>query len=184
MAGSTAAFCTYPLDFIRARLTVQEGGGKSQYNGIFHGMKTVYNREGFLALYRGLWPTLVGVFPYIAIDFVIYEALKPYAPKRPHTNQPTSLGIVACGGTAGLVSQTLAFPLELIRRRLQVQGFIKSNYNYSGGILNAFKQTIKYEGISGLYRGMTVNYVKCVPTIGIGFLVYERMAEFLGLNAE
>lgn len=81
-------------------------------------------KEGFRALYRGLWPTMVGVFPYIGIDFATYETLKPHAPKRPHSNEPSTLGVLACGGFAGALSQTIAFPLELIRRRLQVQGFV------------------------------------------------------------
>ena len=181
LAGTAAAVLTYPLDFIRARLTIQMGD-KPRYKGIVHGMSTVVRKEGVFALYRGLWPTMVGVFPYIGVDFAVYETLKPYAPKIEGTHQTTSLGLLVVGGIAGGVSQTLAFPLELIRRRLQVQGFVKNEYDYNGGIWDALKKTVKKDGVKGLYRGLVPNYLKAVPSIGIGFLVYERMKTVLGLE--
>lgn len=48
MAGSpgmAASAITYPLDFIRARLTVQTAGNR-QYNGIVHGVRQVIQTEG------------------------------------------------------------------------------------------------------------------------------------------
>eukprot|EP00127_Corallochytrium_limacisporum_P002133 Clim_evm27s108 gene=Clim_evmTU27s108 len=180
-AGITAASLTYPLDFIRARLTVQHNDNM-QYKGIADGVRQVVQKEGFFALYRGLWPTIVGVFPYIGIDFAVYETLRPYIPRNPNTDDPSVVGLLAVGGFAGAVSQTIAFPLELVRRRLQVQGFVHSEYNYSGGIWNAITLTVRKEGVRGLYSGLSANYIKAVPSIGIGFVVYERMKNVLGIH--
>jgi hypothetical protein len=33
-------------------------------------------QEGFLSLYRGLAPTLVGIAPYAAINFASYDLIK------------------------------------------------------------------------------------------------------------
>jgi solute carrier family 25 phosphate transporter 23/24/25/41 len=62
LAGMTACLLTYPLDFVRARLTLQ-----GAYKGIFHTMSTVVRESGYRGLFKGLWPSLVGVFPYIGI---------------------------------------------------------------------------------------------------------------------
>ena len=62
MAGMTACLLTYPLDFIRARLTLQ-GGSNVQYKGIVHGISSVVKESGVRGLYKGLWPSLVGIFP-------------------------------------------------------------------------------------------------------------------------
>ena len=66
LAGSTACAITYPLDLVRARLTLQSASN-AKYKGIVHGLQCVVREEGFLALYRGLWPSLAGIFPYIGI---------------------------------------------------------------------------------------------------------------------
>ena len=182
-AGIGAAFFTYPLDFIRARLTIQSSAAPA-YNGIIHGIKTVAKTEGPLALFRGLWPTCLGVFPYIGIDFAMYETLKHsrFCPRVPNSDQRTISGLLVCGGIAGLVSQTIAFPLELVRRRLQIQGFGGADYGYRGGVFDALRTTVRNEGFRGLYRGLSANYVKAVPSIGISFVVYERMKHQLGIS--
>lgn len=61
---------------------------------IWHGLRTVARKEGPLALFRGLWPTMLGVFPYIGIDFAIYETLKHsrFCPRVPGSDQRTVLG--------------------------------------------------------------------------------------------
>ncbi|XXQ32768.1 Calmodulin [Plasmodiophora brassicae] len=183
-AGMAASAITYPLDFIRARLTVQTAGNR-QYNGIVHGVRQVIQTEGAPALFRGLWPTLVGVFPYIGIDFAVYETLKPLMPRKTSPDGvdggTTALGLLFAGGVAGLISQTVAFPLELIRRRLQVQGFTECAYGYNGGIWDAVKKTVAKDGPLGLYRGMSANVLKAVPSISVSFLVYENCKSRFGI---
>lgn len=66
LAGSTACALTYPLDLVRARLTLQSSTN-AKYKGIVHGLQCVVRDEGVLALYRGLWPSIAGIFPYIGI---------------------------------------------------------------------------------------------------------------------
>lgn len=71
------AVATYPLDLVRARLSIatanlsQTGGGPSAFTaedaklGISGMTKKVYHTEGGLrGLYRGCWATAVGVAPY------------------------------------------------------------------------------------------------------------------------
>lgn len=158
MAGMTAQAITYPLDFIRARLTLQ-GGSSVAYRGITHGLVTVVNQSGVLGLYKGLWPSLVGVFPYIGIDFAVYETLRTHLPAscKNEKGDTSRTALFACGATAGIVGQTFAYPLDLIRRRMQVQGFQDTRYNYQGGILRTMQQIVKEEGIKGLYKGMIPN---------------------------
>ena len=65
LAGITSVACTYPLDIVRTRLSVQSAGltGKEvnkKLPGIWQTMKIIYHTEGgIFALYRGLLPTLM-----------------------------------------------------------------------------------------------------------------------------
>jgi len=182
-AGMTACLLTYPLDFIRARLTLQ-GGDHVQYRGIWHGLSSVVRDSGVRGMYKGLWPSLVGIFPYIGIDFAVYETLRTHLPPsmKNERGESSRVALFCCGAVAGMVGQTVAYPLDLVRRRMQVQGFGGTNYTYKGGILATMKQIVQAEGIQGLYRGMIPNYVKVVPAVSVSFLVYEQMRRILDKN--
>jgi solute carrier family 25 phosphate transporter 23/24/25/41 len=59
-AGMTASAVTYPLDFARGRISGKLGiGGQKAYGGIVQTIVLTVKDEGFLALYKGMTPTLV-----------------------------------------------------------------------------------------------------------------------------
>lgn len=65
-------FCTYPLDIVRTRLSIQSasfaelGSKPKKLPGMWATMTTMYKTEGgIVALYRGIVPTVTGVAPYV-----------------------------------------------------------------------------------------------------------------------
>ena len=71
-AGMTATALTHPLDTLRLRLALPNHG----YKGATDAATQIVAKEGILALYRGLLPTLVGIAPYAALNFASYDMLK------------------------------------------------------------------------------------------------------------
>ncbi|CAI7909402.1 unnamed protein product [Closterium sp. NIES-54] len=65
MAGMTATALTHPLDTVRLRMAMPTSG----YSGISHAFGTIIAKEGPLALYKGIFPTLLGIAPYAALNF-------------------------------------------------------------------------------------------------------------------
>lgn len=65
--------------------------------------------------------------PSLAINYCAYETLRSYwmsyQPERAAPTVPMSL---LCGSFAGLVSSTATFPLDLARRRLQLEGQVRA----------------------------------------------------------
>ena len=47
---------------------------------------------------------------------------------------------------------------------------------------SVFKKIIQQEGLPGLYRGITPNFVKVLPAVSISYLVYELVSNKLGVN--
>lgn len=45
-----------------------------------------------------------------------------------------------------------------------------------------FKKIIQQEGIAGLYRGITPNFIKVLPAVSISYVVYEYSSRKLGVN--
>jgi hypothetical protein len=62
MAGTTAVFATFPLDFIRTRLSAQAPGRES-YSGMMDAVRKIYHREGPLAFYRGIGVSCLVILP-------------------------------------------------------------------------------------------------------------------------
>ena len=63
------------------------------------------------------------------------------------------------GGLSGMFAVTITYPSDLIRRRLQLQGFDKTIPKYNG-IIDCSQKIYKMEGVKGFYRGLIANYVK------------------------
>ncbi|XP_074568112.1 mitochondrial adenine nucleotide transporter ADNT1-like [Curcuma longa] len=197
-AGIIAMSATYPMDMVRGRITVQTENSPYQYRGMFHALSTVYREEGFRALYKGWLPSVIGVIPYVGLNFAVYESLKAWLIKsNPYgLAQDSELSVVtrlACGAAAGTVGQTVAYPLDVIRRRMQMVGWkdaasvvtgkgkSKAPLEYTG-MVDAFRNTVRHEGFGALYKGLVPNSVKVVPSIAIAFVTYEGVKDVLGVE--
>ncbi|XP_031274010.1 mitochondrial substrate carrier family protein B-like isoform X2 [Pistacia vera] len=176
LAGITAASATYPLDLVRTRLAAQTN--VIYYRGIWHALQTICREEGVLGLYKGLGATLLGVGPSIAISFSVYETLRSFwQSQRPRDS--TVLVSLACGSLSGIASSTATFPLDLVRRRKQLEGVGGRARVYTTGLFGIFRHIIQTEGFRGMYRGILPEYYKVVPGVGICFMTYETLKMLL-----
>ncbi|KAL0309918.1 UNVERIFIED_CONTAM: Mitochondrial adenine nucleotide transporter ADNT1 [Sesamum radiatum] len=176
LAGITSASATYPLDLVRTRLAAQTNA--IYYQGIRHALHTICRDEGFLGLYKGLGATLLGVGPSIAISFSVYESLR----SSWHSRRPDDSAILVsltCGSLSGIASSTATFPLDLVRRRMQLEGAGGRARVYNTGLFGTFRHIIRTEGFRGLYRGIMPEYYKVVPSVGIVFMTYETLKKLL-----
>ncbi|GLT46627.1 hypothetical protein SLA2020_203710 [Shorea laevis] len=195
-AGIIAMSATYPMDLVRGRLTVQTENSPYQYRGMFHALSTVLREEGPRALYKGWVPSVIGVMPYVGLNFAIYDSLKDWLVKSKPFGlaEDSKLGVItrlACGAVAGTVGQTIAYPSDVIRRRMQMAGWSnaasvvtgdgKAPIEYSG-MIDAFRKTVRCEGFGALYKGLVPNSVKVVPSIAIAFVTYEVVRDLLGVE--
>lgn len=71
------------------------------------------------------------------------------------------------------------FPLDLVRRRMQLEGAGGRARVYNTGLFGAFGRIIQTEGVRGLYRGILPEYYKVVPSVGIVFMTYETLKMLL-----
>jgi len=180
LAGSTGQMITYPLDRARAVMAVTPG---KQYRNLAVVFCNIYKQEGFLALYKGLTPTLLGVIPYAGTSFFTYETLKGYAVRRKggdatHPMLPSPLERLAAGAIAGLLGQTASYPLDIVRRRMQTGQQLGKGNKYCtvvGTLLTVYRK----EGIyRGWYKGLSMNLIKGPLAVSIAYTVndYVRLA--------
>jgi len=178
LAGMTAVLATYPLDLMRARMA-SEVGKNHKYKGIYHGFTTLVRTEGFFSIWKGLGASIQGIVPYAGVNFSVYETLKVLAPKNKDGELQTTWRLI-CGGAAGAIGQTVAYPWDVVRRRRQTMGFAPGSPDIKvTGTYSVMLHIIKKEGPRGLYRGITINYWKVTPAVSISFMVYEWMKDTL-----
>lgn len=130
---------------------------------------------GVRALYRGLITTAVGVAPYVGINFAAYEFLRGVITPPGKSSVARKL---SCGALAGSISQTLTYPFDVLRRKMQVSGIQGGSIKYNGAI-DALTSILRTEGVGGLYRGLWPNLLKVAPSIATSFFTYELVKEFL-----
>lgn len=161
--------------------------------------ETVAPRSGVANFFRGFSPTMLGMVPYAGASFLAHDSmsdimrwplLAPYT-TLPHTSReesdtsthkPAQLRYWAelgSGGFAGFVSQTLSYPLEVIRRRMQVGGVVGDGHRLS--IAEVANRIFMEKGWRGFFVGLTIGYVKVVPMAAVSFYVYERAKFYLGI---
>lgn len=65
---------------------------------------------------------------------------------------------LACGGAAGLISSTATFPLDLIRRRMQLEG--QGGLRKYRGYADVARTVWSNGGLRGFYAGIIPEYYK------------------------
>ncbi|XP_043846326.1 LOW QUALITY PROTEIN: mitochondrial coenzyme A transporter SLC25A42 [Dromiciops gliroides] len=170
LAGMTAASLTYPLDLVRARMAVTP---KEMYSNIFHVFIRMSREEGLKTLYRGFVPTILGVIPYAGLSFFTYETLKKFHREHSGRSQPYPFERMIFGACAGLIGQSASYPLDVVRRRMQTAGIKGQTYE---SILSTLQDIVREEGvIQGLYKGLSMNWLKGPIAVGISFTTFDLM---------
>ena len=96
-----------------------------------------------------------------------------------HDASTSVTGAMIAGSSAGLVAKTLVYPFDLVRKRLQIQGFQHGRKGFGvffhcSGMIHCFMLTMKREGINGLFKGLVPSQVKAAATTALHFTVYEQ----------
>ncbi|CAI7990344.1 Mitochondrial adenine nucleotide transporter ADNT1 [Geodia barretti] len=120
LAGITSVTATYPLDLVRTRLSAQGEGPDRKYKNVRHAFRTILKEEGGMwsgCLYRGIFPTLCGIAPYVGLNFAVYETLKGWVmlqlleddDNRQQVELDSELPVgwkLGCGAIAGALGQS------------------------------------------------------------------------------
>lgn len=170
-------------------------GGGGMISGAENAVQAFVPKSGLANFYRGFSATILGMLPYAGMSFLTHDtagdllrhpAVRQYTtlPKPEHyaKNKPAPLRSWAelfAGGVAGLVSQTSAYPLEVIRRRMQVGGTVGDGRRLHIG--ETARMIVRERGWRGFFVGLTIGYVKVVPMVAVSFYVYERGKGWLGI---
>ncbi|GAB7352769.1 hypothetical protein MBLNU459_g3117t2 [Dothideomycetes sp. NU459] len=161
LAGTAATTVTYPLDLLPS-------------------IRDITRYEGPTGFFRGLGAGIGQIVPYMGLFFTFYESLKPVLDGVTLPLESLGSGNAIAGICASIMSKTAVFPLDTVRKRLQVQGPTRAKYihrnipAYEAGVFETLRAIIAREGTRGLYRGLSVSLIKAAPASAVTMWTYER----------
>ncbi|KAH7663265.1 solute carrier family 25 (mitochondrial folate transporter) member 32 protein [Dioscorea alata] len=185
-AGSLVCLFTNPIWLVKTRLQLQPSLHQNRpYSGFYDALRTILKEEGWHAFFRGAAPGLILV-SHGAIQFTIYEELRKLAihfkrNKRTENSDGdilNSFDFATIGAMSKIAAMMLTYPYQVIRARLQQRPNCDGTPKYLDS-WHVMRETARFEGIRGFYRGMTPNLLKNIPAASITFVVYENLLSLL-----
>ena len=161
ITGSIQITLTYPFDFLRTRLSLDKTMLKLYKNNMFNYGKYIVKNEGILNLYKGYGSCILTYPLYVGLQFSIFNQCKE-----------NDINVFLSGSIAGLISQTLVFPGDVIKRQMQLNGINNKPKLYKN-LLDCLKKIYINEGMKGFYTGLQINLIKCIPGASVQFATYE-----------
>ena len=124
--------------------------------------------------FKGIGPTIISGAPYTGLQMTTYELLQRQSPDGGRGVAWNLLN----GALSGLIAQTVTYPGDTIRRRMQTNGASGAAKVYSSSI-DCARQMFLREGLRGFFQGAWANTVRCVPGAAVQFAAYEALKKSL-----
>lgn len=154
-AGLLQSFICSPMEMVKTRMQIQSN---NLYKSPMQCLSHIYKSEGYRGVFRGLNITLLREGPGFGSYFVCYELLT----RNESSESISTPHMLLAGGTAGAVSWLLAYPTDVIKSRVQVDGMTGPRLYKNS--LDCLVKSVKAEGISCLFRGLTPTLIRAFPT--------------------
>ena len=182
--GMVAVTITQPLAILKTRLSSQ--GNPKVYKTLRSAIYLMYRQEGGIrAYYQGFTPGLVAIASQMGLNFAIYSLTMQLAESRSSKKVRALEGFqgvapVFCGGIAGFSSKALILPIDIVRRRIEVRGFVEARRTFGevlhyNGIIDCFIKIYQHEGMLGFYKGTLPTLLKNAVTASCIFFVNEQV---------
>lgn len=145
---------------------------------------TLATKPSLTHFYRGVFPTLAGIIPYAGTSFLVFGLLtsdllpRYLSPETFADNRPT-LNLIS-GGLAGAIGQTTAYPLDIVRRRMQVGPVLAPGRR--AGFMETARGVYAAQGWRGFFVGLSIGYLKVVPMNAVSFATWLALKQVLGLE--
>lgn len=184
-SGAVGAAIANPTDLIKVRMQAQ---GKAsahahKYKNTLDAFKQVYKNEGLKGLYKGVSPNSQRAALLTASQLASYDHVKHFL---------LNSGVLKRDGIpthfwssffAGFIAAAMTSPFDVVKTRIMNQpvGPDGRGALYKS-TRDCFAQTIKSEGLFGLYKGFIPNWMRIGPHTIVTFIVYEQLRRLGGLR--
>lgn len=143
--------------------------------------KRIIQREGFLALYKGLTAVYTGIIPKMAIRFVSFEQYRELLAKYTNGGQVTTAITFTAGLASGLTEAILVVtPSEVCKVRMMgqyhsLQDPTQMQHRKYTNVIQTAGVIIREEGIGALYKGLVPTMLRQGCNQAVNFTAYNMI---------
>ena len=174
-SGFIGQVFTYPIDVVRTKITVNmnvSSIGKSN-STILGSFREIWKVDGIRGLYKGFVPTIAAVGPFLACQMVSADACKGYCSEK--GIEVTTPVMMTISALAGVSAQTVVYPLDVLRRRMQITSTHASSNIVNDTTWLAMRNIVRKEGFKSLFNGILPTYLKVLPAVVIAMTTTKTL---------
>ncbi|XP_033955151.1 tricarboxylate transport protein A, mitochondrial [Pseudochaenichthys georgianus] len=172
IAGGIEICITFPTEYVKTQLQLDERANPPRYRGIGDCVKLTVQDHGLRGLYRGLSSLLYGSIPKSAVRFGTFDMLSN--PMRDATGRLDNTRSLVCGLGAGITEAIVVVcPMETLKvKMIHDQCSLRPRYR---GFFHGISEIIREQGVRGTYQGLTATVLKQGSNQAIRFYVMNLL---------
>ncbi|RHZ72440.1 hypothetical protein Glove_242g148 [Diversispora epigaea] len=177
-AGAISTIFLHPLDLVKTRFQIDDtvkGLNGKRLGATFNTLKTIFVKNKFIGLYRGMSPSFVGSTLSWGIYFYWYDLIKRKKANGDRLTKLTAIQHLTSSAEAGLITALITNPLWVVKTRMCASN--RSDPGAYKGLIDGLYQIIKYEGFFGFYKGIIPSLLSTSHG-AIQFMIYEEMKKW------
>ncbi|XP_006640181.1 tricarboxylate transport protein B, mitochondrial [Lepisosteus oculatus] len=172
IAGGIEICITFPTEYVKTQLQLDEKANPPRYKGIVDCVKQTVQGHGVKGLYRGLSSLLYGSIPKAAVRFGMFEFLSNRM--RDESGKLDSTRGLICGLGAGVAEAVVVVcPMETIKVKF-IHDQCSANPKYRG-FFHGVREIVRQQGLKGTYQGLTATVLKQGSNQAIRFFVMTSL---------
>ncbi|XP_059510917.1 tricarboxylate transport protein B, mitochondrial isoform X2 [Stegostoma tigrinum] len=172
IAGGIEICITFPTEYVKTQLQLDEKANPPRYKGIGDCVKQTVQDHGVKGLYRGLSSLLYGSIPKAAVRFGTFEFLSNQM--RDAQGKLSSQQSLLCGLGAGVSEAILVVcPMETVKVKF-IHDQCSPNPKYRG-FFHGVREIVREQGLKGTYQGLTATILKQGSNQAIRFFVMTSL---------
>jgi solute carrier family 25 citrate transporter 1 len=174
VSGAIEATLVWPMEYIKTQLQLNKRGSKLPYNGTISGLAYTVRTTGFISLYRGLAPTLIGSVPKAGIRFGLNAAIKDSL-RDSDGKLSKSKNFVAGLGAGVTEALIIVAPVETVKTKC---------IDLNAPFIEGLKHILKTQGLPGIYQGATATALKQGSNCGLRFMFFNEYRRIITKDGE
>ncbi|KAF8939641.1 mitochondrial carrier domain-containing protein [Dissophora ornata] len=175
VAGAATVLITNPIWVINTRIATRNASTpNTRPMGTIETAAQMIKDNGFKSFWQGVMPALVLVANPI-IQYTVFEKLKARIAK---TRALTGFDFFLLGAVSKLAATSITYPYIVVKSRMQLKQSDDAKERYTS-IMDGFRKIIKYEGIAGLYNGISSKIVQSILTASFLFMAQASLVEYV-----
>ncbi|GJJ74846.1 solute carrier family 25 (peroxisomal adenine nucleotide transporter), member 17 [Entomortierella parvispora] len=187
VAGAATVLITNPIWVVNTRIATRNASApNSRPMGTIETATQMIKDNGIKSFWQGVAPALILVANPI-IQYTVFEKIKTRISK---SRALTSFDFFLLGAISKLAATSITYPYIVVKSRMQLKQSDDAKERYSS-IMDGFRKIIKYEGVAGLYKGISSKIVQSILTASFLFMAQAslvqyvaRLLTFLGMRAQ